>query len=188
MARPKSEDRRNAIMDATVRIINAQGLSAPTAAIAREAGISNGSLFTYFETKADLYNHLYLELKTGIAAAALQEFPEKAELREQIFHAWSRWMEYAAAHPDRRRAMMQLNVSEDITPKTRAEVQRNMGRLIALLERARAAGQMKHAPANIAGAIITSLFEATMDVIIQDPANAKSHSQTGFDAFWRVIG
>lgn len=188
MARPKSEDRRNAIMDAAVRIINAQGLSAPTAAIAREAGISNGSLFTYFETKADLYNQLYLELKTGIASAALQDFPEEAELRDQVFHAWSRWMAYAAAHPDRRRAMMQLNVSEDITPKTREEVQRNMARLIALMERARAAGQMKEAPMNIAGAIITSLFEATMDTIIQDPANAKSHSQTGFDAFWRVIG
>ncbi|RYD40674.1 MAG: TetR/AcrR family transcriptional regulator, partial [Verrucomicrobiaceae bacterium] len=52
MARPKSNDKRAAIMDAAVRVIVAQGLSAPTATIAKEAGISNGSLFTYFETKA----------------------------------------------------------------------------------------------------------------------------------------
>jgi AcrR family transcriptional regulator len=69
MARPKSEDKRDALMAAATRVIAAQGLSAPTAVIAREAGVSNGSLFTYFETKADLFNQLYLELKTGMASA-----------------------------------------------------------------------------------------------------------------------
>jgi len=34
MARPRSDDKRNAIMDATVRVIMKQGLSAPTAEIA----------------------------------------------------------------------------------------------------------------------------------------------------------
>ena len=67
MARPKSEDKRDALMAAATRVIAAQGLSAPTAVIAREAGVSNGSLFTYFETKADLFNQLYLELKAGMA-------------------------------------------------------------------------------------------------------------------------
>jgi AcrR family transcriptional regulator len=43
-------------MTAATRVIAAQGLSAPTAVIAREAGVANGSLFTYFETKADLIN------------------------------------------------------------------------------------------------------------------------------------
>jgi AcrR family transcriptional regulator len=60
MARPRSEDKRNAIMAAAARVIVTHGLSAPTATIAQEAGVSNGSLFTYFETKADLFNQLYL--------------------------------------------------------------------------------------------------------------------------------
>ena len=38
-------------MLATVRVIASQGLGAPTAMIAKQAGVSNGSLFTYFETK-----------------------------------------------------------------------------------------------------------------------------------------
>jgi AcrR family transcriptional regulator len=175
-------------MDAAVRVIVTQGLSAPTALIAKEAGISNGSLFTYFETKSDLYNQLYLELKTDIAAAALKAFPEKADLKKQVFHIWSNWMAYAAQYPEKRRAMAQLNVSEDITPGTRAAVYKNMAGLIALMEEVRLHGPMKKAPMNIASAIITSLFEATMDTMIQDPANAKKHSDTGFEAFWRVIG
>ena len=71
MPRPRSDDKRAAIMSAATRVIAAQGLGAATATIAREAGVSNGSLFTYFDTKADLLNQLYLELKTDMAAAAL---------------------------------------------------------------------------------------------------------------------
>jgi AcrR family transcriptional regulator len=58
-------------MSAAIRVIAAQGLGAPTATIAKEAGVSNGSLFTYFETKADLLNQLYVGLKTEMGAAAL---------------------------------------------------------------------------------------------------------------------
>ncbi len=54
MARPKSDDKRSAIVSAAIRVIAGQGLGAATATIAKEAGVSNGSLFTYFETKADL--------------------------------------------------------------------------------------------------------------------------------------
>ena len=56
MARPRSGEKRNAIITAAIKIIAAQGLSAPTAMIAKEAGVSNGTLFTYFGTKADLLN------------------------------------------------------------------------------------------------------------------------------------
>jgi AcrR family transcriptional regulator len=45
MARPRSEDKRNAILEAATRVIVTQGLSAPTALIAEQAGVANGSLF-----------------------------------------------------------------------------------------------------------------------------------------------
>ena len=82
MARPRSEDKQNAIMEAATRVIGTHGLSAPTAMIAKEAGVSNGSLFSYFETKADLFDQLYLELKAGMATASLEGLPAEAPLRE----------------------------------------------------------------------------------------------------------
>jgi AcrR family transcriptional regulator len=60
MSRPKSEDKRNPIMAAATRVIDTHGLSTPTALIAKEAGVPNGSLYTYFETKAELFNQLYI--------------------------------------------------------------------------------------------------------------------------------
>jgi AcrR family transcriptional regulator len=70
MPRPKDEDERKAIMKAAIRVIAVQGLSAPTMKIAEEARVANGSLFTYFATKADLLNQLYLELTAGMVSAS----------------------------------------------------------------------------------------------------------------------
>lgn len=187
MARPKSDDKRKAIMRAAARVIDTQGLSAPTATIAKEAGISNGSLFTYFETKADLFNQLYLELKTEMAAAALEGLPKKAPLRKQAFHVWSHWTEWATSRPERRRVLAQLGVSDQITPETRAAVQQVMAGLADIMEQVRAGGSLRHSPMPFVGALIASLAETTMDFMINDPRNAKKHCTAGFETFWRAI-
>jgi AcrR family transcriptional regulator len=187
MARPKSADKRNAIMDAAARVIAAQGLSAPTATIAQEAGISNGSLFTYFATKTDLLNQLYLELKAGMAAAALEGCPAGDVFREQVFHVWSKWMSWAVSNPDKRRALAQLGVSDEITLGTRNAAHKAAAGLADLMERMRAQGPLRNVPMSFVGAIMNSLAETTMDFMIRDPANARKHCKAGFEAFWRVI-
>ena len=187
MARPKSDDKRNAIMAAATRVIVTHGLSAPTAMIAQEAGVSNGSLFTYFETKTDLFNQLYLELKAGMASAALEGLPPGAELRKQVFHIWSNWMGWAMSNPEKRRALAQLGVSDEITPATQAAGHKTMAGIGELLERSRAEGPLRNAPKGFVAAIMNSLAEATMDFMIHDPTNAKKHCKAGFDALWRVI-
>jgi AcrR family transcriptional regulator len=192
MARPKSEDRRNAIMRAATQVIVAQGLSAPTALIAREAGISNGSLFTYFDTKADLFNQLYLELKTEMAMASLAGLAvgagSEATSREQMFLVWSNWMHWASDYPQKRAVLAQLAVSEDMTPATRQAGHQAMGGLAGLLERVRAGGPMRDAPMGFVVAIMNGVAEATIDFMAQEPDRAELHCQAGFDAMWRIIG
>lgn len=187
MARPKSDEKRNAILEAATRVIVSQGLSAPTAGIAKEAGIANGSLFTYFETKTDLFNHLYLELKTEMASAALKGLPEDAELREQFFHLWRNWMDWAVAHPDKRRALAQLGVSDEIRAKTRVKGHKTMAKIAELMERSRAKGPLRNAPMGFVGALMNSVAEATMDYMVQDPKSGKKHSKAGFEAVWRML-
>jgi AcrR family transcriptional regulator len=187
MARPRSEDKRNALMAAATRVIVTHGLSAPTAMIAQEAGVANGSLFTYFETKADLLNHLYLDLKAGLASASLEGLPAGAELREQMFHVWSHWMGWAASSPEKRRALAQLDVSDEITPASRAAAHQTMAGIAALLERSRANGPLRDAPMGFVVALMNALADTTMDAIIRDPTNADTHCKIGFEALWRVI-
>jgi len=187
MPRPKSDDKRSAILAAATRIIVTKGLSAPTMGIAKEAGIANGSLFTYFETKADLFNQLYLELKTEMALLAMKNFPDGAELREQFFHIWQNWMHWAVSFPEKRRALAQLGVSDEITAATRTGGHKTMARIAQLMERSRANGPMQKAPMGFVVAIMNSIAEATMDYMVQDPKNAKKHCRAGFDALWRML-
>jgi len=187
MARPRSEEKRTALMAAATRVIVTHGLGAPTAMIAHEAGVANGSLFTYFETKADLLNHLYLDLKTGQASAALEGLPVGAELRAQVFHLWSQWMDWAVSNPEKRRALAQLDVSDEITPASRAAAHQTMAGIADLLERSRANGPLRDAPLGFVVALMNALAEATMDAIIRDPANAEQRCTVGFEALWRVI-
>ena len=187
MSRPRSDEKRSAILEAATRVIVMQGLSAPTAGIAKEAGVANGSLFTYFETKADLFNHLYLEIKAEMASASLKNFPANAELHEQFFHVWRNWMNWALAHPEKRKALAQLGVSDEITAETRATGHKTMAPVAELLERGRANGPLQKAPRGFVVALMNSVADATMDFMTLDSANAKKHSKVGFDALWRML-
>jgi AcrR family transcriptional regulator len=187
MPRPKSDDKRTAILEAATRIIVVQGLGAPTARIAKEAGVANGSLFTYFETKADLFNHLYLALKTEVASMAMKDLPQGSELRNQFFHIWQNWTAWAVTFPEKRQALARLSVSDEITPETRAAGHKMMAGIAELLEQIRANGPMRKAPIAFVGGIMNSVAEATMDFMTQDPGKAKKHCKVGFEALWRVI-
>jgi AcrR family transcriptional regulator len=188
MARAKSEDKRDALMAAATRVIAAQGLSAPTAVIAREAGVANGSLFTYFPTKADLFGQLLLELKTGMAAASLEGIPAEAPLHEQYSRLWSNWMRWGASNPAKRRALALLDASDDVAPDTRAAAQAAMTEIARTLEQARARGPMREAPLEFVAAVSNSLAQTTMDFMTNDPAHADEHSKAGFDALCGMLG
>ena len=187
MPRPRSDEKRSAILQAATRIIVTQGLGAPTAGIAKEAGVANGSLFTYFETKTELFNQLYLELKGDMAAAALAGLPDDADLRDRLFHVWRNWTIFAVSSPEKRRALAQLGVSDEISAQTRASAQKMMAPLGDLLKQSCAKGPMRSVPMSFVATLMNAVAEATMDCMTQDPANARKHCKTGFKAMWRML-
>ena len=187
MPRPRSDDKRAAIISASTHIIATAGLGAPTATIAKEAGVSNGSLFTYFDTKADLLNQLYLHLKRDMGAAALGGLPAGGDVREQMFHMWSGWLRWATANPEKRRALAQLEVSDEITAPTHQTASQALTGIAAILERSREHGPMRDAPLAFVVALANALAEATIDFIIRDPEHAAAHGRSGFEALWRMI-
>ena len=174
-------------MSAAIRVIAAQGLGAPTATIAKEAGVSNGSLFTYFETKADLLNQLYVGLKMEMGATALDGLPTESNIREQVLHVWSRWLRWATSYPEKRRTLAHLGVADNITVESHQTASHSLIGIAKLLERSRENGPMRDAPLGFVAALMSALADATIDFMIRDPANADKHSKAAFDALWRMI-
>ena len=174
-------------MAAATRIIAQRGLSAPTALIAKEAGVSNGSLFTYFETKTDLLNQLYIELKSEMASTTLHGLPTDQGVREQMAHVWAGWLRWAASDPDKRRALAQLSVSDEIGPESRKIGGSALVGVASLLEQSRENGPMQAVPLGLVVGLMNAVAEATVDFIITDPANTDAHRIAGFEAMWRMI-
>ncbi|MDX1365805.1 MAG: TetR/AcrR family transcriptional regulator, partial [Arenibacter latericius] len=61
----KSIDKRNALMEATISLVNNNGFhAAPMSKIAKMANVSPATIYLYFENKQDLVNKVYLEVKS----------------------------------------------------------------------------------------------------------------------------
>ena len=112
MARPKSDDKRNAILDAATRVFAERGLTAaPTSEISKQAGVAEGTLFTYFKTKDGLINALYREIKLELADAMMSGFPRKKSVRTRLRHVWDGYVNWGITNPEQRRVLAQLQVS-----------------------------------------------------------------------------
>ncbi|PLZ03950.1 TetR family transcriptional regulator [Burkholderia sp. WAC0059] len=187
MARPKSEDKRSAILTAAAHVVAEQGGSATTARIARQARVAEGTLFTYFENKDDLLNQLYLALKDELRETMMQDYPQTADLRHRAQHAWLAYVGWGCAHPEKRRAIARLGLSERITEATRTTGNQAFAEISATMQTAAALGRLRDCPPGFVGAIMNSLADATMDFIVRDPAGAEHYRAAGFDAFWNAI-
>ena len=86
MARPLSEDKRTAILEAATEAVATLGVSAPTAKIAKGAGVAEGTLFTYFANKDELLNRLYQELKMDLRDAVITGYPAGKSLIDRSRH------------------------------------------------------------------------------------------------------
>ena len=188
MASPRSEDRRNAILSAATRVVAAQGLGASTSAIAKEAGVSNGSLFVYFDTKSILMNELYVSLKTEMGATIVDALPIGSDPREQVRHLSDRWLRWATIHPDKRRTLAQLDVSDEITPGSPQAARSGFGGIGDLLDRSRQDGPVRDVPLGFLLELTSSMADATFDAILRHPDRADDYSRIAFYALWRVLG
>lgn len=195
MARRKSDDRRAAILEAAVDTIAEQGLGAPTATIAARAGVAHGSVFTYFATKAELFNAVYLLLKGELDGAVLDGLPGPApdavltsdDARPLFRHLWTRWTRWGVAHPARRRALARLGVSDLITPASHAAALARIGPAAEIVRRASAGGALAGQSLEFVGSVVEGLAGTTMDYMIRDPARADAYCDAGFEAAWRAL-
>src|ERR1700732_4524696 len=187
MARPLSEEKRTAILEATAEVVAMLGVSAPTAKIAKEAGVAEGTLFTYFANKDELLNRLYLELKMDLRDAMMARYPTGKSLTDRIRHVWDRFIGWGSAHPLKRRAMRQLAVSDRIAEESRKLVGDACGEFDKMMREGAANGAMKRQPPAFVSAIMSAIADTTMDFIAREPAQAKRYTKAGFDAFWKAV-
>jgi AcrR family transcriptional regulator len=187
MARPLSEQKRDAILEATAKLVAAQGIGASTAQIARAAKVAEGTVFTYFENKDALLNALFVRLETRLAMVLGADFPDQADARELVLHAWNALIAWGSTYPIDRMALRQLKVSERISAHTRSECAGLFGSMLQALETSLAGHIDPERLPFYLGRVLINLLETTLEAMAADPAHAATLQQAGFDLFWKGI-
>ncbi|TCT07847.1 TetR/AcrR family transcriptional regulator [Aquabacter spiritensis] len=187
MARPLNEDKRAAILSATTQLVADHGLGAATAQIAKAAGVPHGSVFTYFGTKAELLNALYLELKTELTSTVLERMRSEGDVRERLRDVWESWTHWGVATPSKRRALAQLGVSDQVSALTRKAGYEAAQPVLDIIWRISAEGSLKNAPRPYVAALVEAVATTTMDAMSDHPDHAATICADGFEALWRLL-
>ena len=185
MARPLSEDKRDAILASAADLVAALGTSAPTAKIARGAGVAEGTLFTYFPDKDALLEALFLDIEGELAAALTVD--SAGTPRERMRLMWDRVIDWSAANPARMKALKQLKVSDRIGAECRRCGERLFADFKAVLEEAMAGHAGEALSTDYVGALLNAIAEITLDFVAREPGRHDHHRALGFETFWRAI-
>ncbi|MBW7981164.1 TetR/AcrR family transcriptional regulator [Enterobacillus tribolii] len=188
MARPKSEEKKQALLEAATAAIAQLGISAPTSLIARKAGVAEGTLFRYFATKDELLNGVYLFLKQDLCQFTLENIDSSEhDARKYTNYIWNCYIDWAILHPEGHRTMRQLAVSDKITEETEQqgadmypEMYRRCEQSVRPIFRTSPFRTFGHG-------MFMALADTTMEFATRDPERAAEYKNIGFEATWKAI-
>lgn len=187
MPRSKSDEKRDAILEAAAEVFAERGLSAPTAAISKAAGVAEGTLFTYFATKDDLVNALYREIKLQLADVLMADFARREDTRGKLQHVWDRYVDWGLSHPGRRKALACLQVSNVLTADSRAVGFAPFAEIQVMAREAAARRLIRDLPLEFIASAMERLAETTIEFMAGDPARTAMYRSAGFEMFWNGI-
>ncbi|WP_434586000.1 TetR/AcrR family transcriptional regulator [Klebsiella sp. R390] len=188
MARPKSEDKKQALLEAATAAFAQSGIAASTSAIARSAGVAEGTLFRYFATKDELLNELYLAIKSGLVQSMVNGLtPNEKRPKENARNIWNSYIDWSIRHPMEHKAIRRMSLSERITDETRARVKEMFPELNEMCQTSVKPVFQSETFGAFGDALFLSLAETTIEFASHDVKRAPEIIALGFETMWLAL-
>ncbi|WP_286812200.1 MULTISPECIES: TetR/AcrR family transcriptional regulator [unclassified Maribacter] len=140
----KSIDKRNALINATIELVNNDGFHAtPMSKIAKMACVSPATIYLYYENKQDLVNKTYLEVKSSYTAYAFATYDETMSVKEGFEVIWKRIAEFKLKEDAYAMFLAQCDNTPMIDEESRQEGIRHLQPLLDLWKRGIKEGVIK---------------------------------------------
>ena len=186
MSRPKSDEKRAAILDAALMVFAERGnLSAPTSAISAAAGVAEGTLFTYFRSKDELLNELYQELRRRFTEV-LRDFPNDADARTRLRYVWDKYIDRHLAQPELLRVLVQLRHSGRLM-KENEPPNPLIVEMLSMTSEAVKGGRFEDASVELMVLMLRGMAEVAISYIAVHPEEEEITRELGFDMIWRGL-
>ncbi len=148
--REKDPQKVEAIYSATLKMVLQEGFSAlKMGAVAKEAGIATGTLYVYFESKEELINQLYLELKRRSAKKFMEGYNHSAPFMFNFELIWKNYLASQLNHPEAAAFMEQYYRSPYLRQSVKEETDRLLQPIFDLLERGKKERLVKDIPTSL---------------------------------------
>lgn len=140
----KSIDKRNALIKATIELVNNNGFHAtPMSKIAKIANVSPATIYLYFENKQDLVNKTYIEVKAVYTAYAFATYETNASVEVGFETIWKRIAEFKLNESEYAMFLAQCDNTPMIDESSRQEGIKHFQPLLDLMERGKKEGIIK---------------------------------------------
>ncbi len=182
-------DKRARLIETAIHLFHERGFwDTPTALIAREAGVANGTLFNYFPSKAALVEAVYLSLKQSWAVHLQAAAPQSGSVHDRLAAFWLGAIDWARAHPDRYALLGQLKLSDEIGDGARADGVDMFAATLDLIGDAVANGVIRPIQPALLKALAQAQVCAAIEFLAAHPGEpADQTAGTTFEIFWRGI-
>jgi AcrR family transcriptional regulator len=140
----KSIDKRNALIKATIELVNNNGFHATSMSrIAKMANVSPATIYLYFENKQDLVNKTYIEVKAVFTSYAFETYDSNASVEEGFETIWKRIAEFKLKECEYAMFLAQCNNTPMIDESSRQEGITHFQPLLDLMKRGKKEGIIK---------------------------------------------
>ncbi|WBX74654.1 TetR/AcrR family transcriptional regulator [Tenacibaculum pacificus] len=140
----KSIDKRNALVKATIELVNNNGFHAtPMSKIAKMANVSPATIYLYFENKQDLVNQTYIEVKSKYTDYAFATYNDKVSVEIGFEVIWKRIADFKLKECENAMFLAQCDNTPIIDELSRQEGTKHLQPLLDLWRRGKKEGIIK---------------------------------------------
>jgi AcrR family transcriptional regulator len=140
----KSIDKRNALIQATIELVNNNGFhAAPMSKIAKMAQVSPATIYLYFENKQDLVNQTYVEVKAAYTTYAFATYDPIMTVEKGFEIIWKRIAHFKFNDSDHAMFLAQCDNTPMIDEPSRQEGIMHLQPLLDLWARGKKEGVIK---------------------------------------------
>ena len=183
-------DKKDRIIDTAITLFANEGVGVATAKIAKEAGVSNGTLFNYFATKQILIDSVYLEIKREVAAGMLETSTEAKNAKELFWMFWTGYVSWGAKNTMRHSVLDLLKSSRHLSEEIESEVEKMFAPALAAVQDALQKHDLKDVTMEYLMEVTGAQMSAAINYAEQHKLNDKKleeHIQNSFDVYWSGI-
>lgn len=184
------EDKRQALLQTALKLFTKNGFhGTPTSKIAKKAGVATGTLFHYFNTKEELINQLYLEIKQELRQALAAGVDNERTIRGMFYKGWLNFIVWALEHPEKLQFFNQFSSSPYISNLTREEGLQHFRFLKDLLEEGKRQDVLKDMSTDLLFDITVGMCGVSAMHFMNHPERFQddAYREMAFTAYWDCI-